>query len=132
MTSKKKPPKPRWTSWSDASIAVLATLKRYGKDIEVRFARGNKIFVLPDPDYLDKTSRDVPITELPDSLWWCAVITGCCSIKSDGEPNPLGILRVEVSGGVLRRVTLSSNAKQAYEASLQRCGFVRRSCPVNV
>ena len=64
---------------------------------KVRFRRGDKIWVLPDPDTLPEVSHDVEIEELDDSHFWVAEILDCCALdQSDIGGESLGLLRVTV------------------------------------
>lgn len=72
-----------------------------GKQKTVAFHRGDLIYTLPDPRYLDENKDQITSarrTELSTKDMWIAQITDCCVFKTTdveqgGETN-LGVLRV--------------------------------------
>lgn len=75
-----------------------AHIERQGKNEKVRFRRGDKIWILPDPEELPPSSHDVEIDDLDDDYWWVGEILDCCALdqSSQGADN-LGLLRIQVS-----------------------------------
>jgi len=78
--------------------SITTTIEREGKNERVRFRRGDKIWILPDPQWLPPVSEEVAINELADDEWWVGEILDCCALDQDGQrPDSLGLLRVAVS-----------------------------------
>lgn len=63
---------------------------------KVKFRRGDKLWILPDPSWLPPQSRDVDIEDLDDDLWWVGEVLDCCALDqtSQDENQNLGLLRV--------------------------------------
>lgn len=78
--------------------SITTTIEREGKNERVRFRRGDKIWILPDPQWLPPVSHEVEINELADDEWWVGEILDCCALDSESQQSgSLGLLRVAVS-----------------------------------
>jgi len=76
--------------------SINTTIERQGKNEKVRFRRGDKIWILPDPKELPDSTRDMDIDDLDDDYWWVGEILDCCALdqSSQGSDN-LGLLRIQ-------------------------------------
>jgi len=76
--------------------SITTTIEREGKVETVRFRRGDKIWVLPDPQWLDEDGGGMDIEDLPDDEFWCATVLDACALdqRSQGEDS-LGLLRIQ-------------------------------------
>lgn len=78
----------------------IVTIDRDGKLYKNEFRRGNKIWVLPDPEWLPPSTHDIDQVDLPDELWWIAEIEDCCILHperrgSQPAEQPVGFLKVK-------------------------------------
>ena len=78
-----------------------AQVELRGKETTVAFHRGDLIYTLPDPLYLEENkdqNTSARRTELCTQDMWIAQIADCCVLKTtdpeSGEESNLGVLRV--------------------------------------
>lgn len=76
--------------------SINTTIEREGKTEKVRFRRGDRIWILPDPETLPPQTRDVDIEDLEDEYWWVGEILDCCALDQESQETRenLGLLRV--------------------------------------
>ena len=96
--------------------SITTEIRRDGKEEKVRFRRGDKLWILPDPDWLPPQTHDVNIKDLDDEYWWVGEILDCCALDqtSQATESNLGLLRICVGVSFLPSCSLLTRFIQWY------------------